>query len=1393
MTIPASNFVNAALAAYLPSLQLRLLSRELPSGEDRPVFTFHGAVLLVDISGFTGLIRQFEQRGKADAEEISGILREYFGKLSEIVLQYGGDVIAFAGDSALAIWPATNQGALVAPVVSSLQAALAIHRAIGSDPRIGRGILQHRSAISAGTLNAIHLGGADGKWQFLVAGGPLQEAGAVIRQISMANLAMTGGSWAMIAESNAVGREPGDFKVLDPLSISVSPPPGQTPATPLEPGFPLNHYVPAFVSERVMAGLDRWLSEFRTITTLFIGFADSDDACRPEALARLQPAVRKIQELLQRFEGSIYQFLMDDKGLVMIGIFGLPPRAHEDDPLRGVRAAVAIEAALSSMGIQTTIGVATGSSFCGIYGSHARRQYTALGTALNTAARIMQFGAGGVLCDESAAVQAQKRGEIRFEQSVPLQVKGSNSPILTYRPAAPAAPWVVADSVTQSKRPLHAGLVGRVRERKALLEALEALRNIRQKGLVILEGEAGIGKSRLLDELLTNASDLRVAHLSGAGFAIEKSVPYHAWRRIFGTVLGLSSSTESLPRQRQRVSTQLHDKPELVSLVPLLNAVLPIEFAETEVSSQLQGEARAEATRHLLLRILGFYAAGEPLVLVLDDAHWFDSVSWTLARVAAEQLPATLCVLAMRPLETPPSEYENLLKLPLAQHFHLDALSPQDGLQLACLRLGAKTVLQPIADYLTRQTEGNPLFIEELVSALRDGGAIEVRGPECRLGPRMADSSKTFEQLFSELRLPGTVQGVITASVDRLSQQEQLLIKVASVIGQGLSLAVLRDVYPIETERATVPAMADRLQERELFRRMSDESYEFRHALIQEVVYDAIPFAARRELHKNTAEYYERIHAGNLQSYYPLLAHHWSLAKITPKATEYLALAGSQALQDFANLEAVRFLSQVVALDREFSPSVDEDAAIARTRRAHWQFQLGSAYVAWSKYEEARDHLERGLALAGHPMASSVVSTSLSLFLQMLRQMAIRMKVWKLRVLPREECEKFLEMARAYEGLMEIYFLTDRPVPCLYSVFRSLNLAEKAGPSPELARCYSSTAALVGFMTMRRLANVYFRLASEAARQTADATAEAWVAMTRGFYLTGLGDCKGAREQLQRSLEIYDRLGDSRHGDDARATLAGSCHLHCNFVESQELAARVYSSALLRRDTRVQAEATRWRAYNLTALNRLDDAQSAILELDALRSSTMNLGGAHRKQDVSILNGLLSLKRGSYQVALEQARIAERRMRKLADTFDLVMERAGVVEIYLTLWECGQLSTTELRSEAAGGVKALGKYASIFPVGKPAALYWTGRLLSLRGRRKRALECWRKACGAAESLGIPIYEALAHHEIGRQLPEKDSSRELHLNRARAILESLGLPPVTIKLHHTSIAPAKPQT
>jgi hypothetical protein len=256
----------------------------------------------------------------------------------------------------------------------------------------------------------------------------------------------------------------------------------------------------------------------RHLSVLFLRLPELDDIT-PGTLRQANDLVREVQEALYEYEGSVNKLGVDDKGTTMVAAFGLPPVAHEDDPVRAVRAALAIRAQLDRRGVRHAIGIATGRAFCGSVGSDLRREYTMIGGVVNLAARLMQTAVDDVVCD--AATQQVAEGKLAFEGLPARRVKGVAEPIAVFRPGA----------LSRARAPSRS-LVGRTHERNQLAERLASLRGGRG-GVLLIEGEAGIGKSRLLDELVAQAANQRVRVLVGVADAIRTTTPYHAWRGVF--------------------------------------------------------------------------------------------------------------------------------------------------------------------------------------------------------------------------------------------------------------------------------------------------------------------------------------------------------------------------------------------------------------------------------------------------------------------------------------------------------------------------------------------------------------------------------------------------------------------------------------------------------------------------------------------------------------------------------------------------------------------------------------------------------------------------------------------------------------------------------------------
>ena len=333
-------------------------------------------------------------------------------------------------------------------------------------------------------------------------------------------------------------------------------------------------------------------------------------------MEQAQQLVGEVQEALYEYEGSVNKLGVDDKGATLVAAFGLPPVAHEDDPVRAVQATLGIQARLQRRGLRAALGLATGRVFCGSVGSGRRREYTMIGGVVNLAARLMQAADDELVCD--AATRQATQAKLAFEALPPRRLKGWKEPVAVFRPRG-----------QRLARPPIGSLVGRAREQDLLTQRLVALQRGRG-GTVLVEGEAGIGKSRLIDGLVEQAAGAPVRTLVGAADAVRSTTPYHPWRPVFESVFDLEDVAEASER-RARVLDRLRARPDLERLAPLLADVLPVDLPADEIVGQLRGPVRADNLRRLLVGALRMVAAEQPLLIVVEDAHWCDSASWALA------------------------------------------------------------------------------------------------------------------------------------------------------------------------------------------------------------------------------------------------------------------------------------------------------------------------------------------------------------------------------------------------------------------------------------------------------------------------------------------------------------------------------------------------------------------------------------------------------------------------------------------------------------------------------------------------------------------------------------------------------------------------------------------
>jgi len=1362
------------LASYVPNLGLRRLAAQDAAAPLEPrADRFHAAALFADISGSTLLAERLAERGAVGAEELSRVLNAYFAQLLDVIAAHGGDVAKFAGDGLLALWPADGEGDdLTAAVGRATQCGMAVQRKL-HNYRAEEGIyLSLRIAIGAGEAFVAQVGGAADHWELLVAGAPVVQACAAEAEADPGQVVLSPDAWEL-ARTACTGYPlpTGVVRIASlvrPLAVRANGPP---PAFRCADTY-LRAFAPCPIIARLAAGQSDWLAELRRVTVLFINVPELD--CVAD-VAHTHDVLRAIQSVLYRYEGSILRIGIDRNGPTVLAGYGLPPLAHEDDAARGVRAALSVQLALHGRGLRSAIGIATGRAFCGSVGNAWQREYTMVADIVNVGARLMQEAGTGILCD--AATQEACGTSASFESLPALRVRGKTGPIAVYRP------WAEAKRIPRAHT---ATLIGRHVERTLLAERLQALSRSDAAHAVLIEGEAGIGKSRLIEELCQLARTHGVPCFSGAGDAIEISTPYHAWRTVFTQLLRLDAAPGDPEAQRAHVVARIAALPAndgagpaLSQLLPLLDAVVPLDLPDNELTAQMTAQGRADNTHELLVRLLRDAAQAAPFLIILEDAHWLDSASWALIRLISQRVPAVLLVLVTRPLpDPPPTEYRQLLHAPGTQWLWLDTLSAEDTVSLVCQRLGVSGLPEPVVSFIREKAGGHPFFSEELAYMLRDSGRIVISHGECRMAPDTGD--------LRALSVPDTVHGVITGRIDRLTPRQQLALKVASVIGREFAFRTLRDIHPIEPDKTSLGEDLDALAQRDLVQIATlepDLTYRFKHIITQEVAYNLLPFGQRRQLHRSVGEWYERTSGADLAPLSALLAHHWSqaaqaTAALAPKAIAYLEKAAAQALGSYANQEALRFLTEALGLDAATRQGAGSRNGAGR-RRARWERQLGEAYYQLGNPVEARVHLTQALLLFGHRVPSARFKVLISLIGQVGRQVLHRMSPAIFIGHARQDKRAtLLESARAYETLALVSFIAAETLASINGNLHGLNLAEAAGPSPELANSYAMVGLLAGLIAQPRVAERYFQFALHTAERVDDRSCMGRVWFTKGYYLLGKGEWAAAREALARAYERFEQLGDRRWCETTVLTLANLNYNQGQFARCGELYTQAYESAHRRGDVQAQAWAMVAKALVPLSLGQADAALETVAALEAwLANSLAPLSDRATEINAYGIRALAHARRGERALALQSIEPAVRLIEQSSPSaYYGLTGYAAAAEVTLTLLEASDVGSAErekLQRLADHACTALRSFARLFPIGQPQAWLWKGLRDWLAGKPSRAQAAWQKSLVRAERLEMPYEEGLAHFEIGRHLPATDPRRRRHLMRAGEIFSQLG--------------------
>ena len=1365
--------VTATLYSYVPRLTRRRFEAN-PSPVDSPeLAVYSGSLLFADIHGFTKLASRFALQGASGIEHLTTLLNAYFDRLINLIDDHGGDVVKLAGDAIVALW--TEEASLNGGTVAAQRAAacgLAIQNELHNFAVAEDVTMSLRVAVGTGNAITMCLGGVNERWELLLAGDP-------VRQIGEAdNLANAGEVVLSPQTVRALAGYGSTLPISDGFArlVDVEPPPpiirpAETQLTS-EAFDGLHAFVPAAIRSRLRSGQSEWLADLRRVSVVMVKLVDLglealydlspsqvDSVEAQRIAARTQKVIRDLQHALYRHEGSINKITVDDNGVTLVAALGLPPLAHEDNAARATRAAASMHRALQDSGMQGSVGVATGLVFCGELGNSTRREYTMNGDVMTMAARLMQAGSNDVLCD--AATYSAARQRISFQSLAPRPMKGMPAPVAVYRPSL--------ESTTSSA---VGALIGRTVERSRLYARLGMLED-GKGGLVVITGEAGIGKSRLVADVLAVVSETTITSACGNGDAVEKVTPYQPWRSIFMSLLGLDPAASTSDRTQMlshKLEEDLQIPSELLRFLPLASRLFGVDLADNAITAEMSGQMRADGANRLLIRILQAISDRAPLLIILEDGHWLDSSSWSLARMARQQVDNLLLMITTRPVDNVPAEAGWTDEDPDVEHVDLHDLSDSDLRSLLCSRLGVASVPDAVEDLVRSKTHGNPFFAEELAYTLRDRGAILVADNECRLKPGID---------LASIDLPDSVQGVITSRIDRLTPTQQLTLKSASVIGRVFPYRILHDVYPIEEERSFLPDSLDTLARMDLTPLDEDEpelSYLFKHVITQDVVYQQMLFAQRRQLHRSVAQWYEEA-SKDLVPLAPLLAHHWSQAQNWSKAIDYLEMAGETALRNGSYQEGVSFLRDAVDIDkREDTPQRASTSARARhalVRRARWERQLGEGLLALGRTNESRAHLEAAASMLGHSAPKGKTELYLRLIRQALRQ-AVGYFLPKVGS-TKTEHERVIgtEIARTYERMAEIHYLVNEPEMLVHAFLASGNLARASALAPELARAYANLGLAAGLIPLHGVAEAYRKRATETAAKAGQLAAQAWVLFVPSVYDAGIGKWEQATRNLGEAMSIYEQLQDRAHWGECQAMTAEVNYHQGRFARCAEIYGEMHARAIRTENTIERSWGLIGQAQGILPLGRYEEA------ID-LSNATAKIMADTENPDIPVaidIRGFLAvahLRLGHTDEALRAATTGLDIIATVSPSAVAAFEGyAGIAETLLTLWESGDALGSE--QDARRGVNAFHKYAGVFPIAVARDHFYQGRLAWKRGKHSQALRHWRAGVDVAARMKMPYDEALNRGMLGLRLPGDEGA--VFLEQSTKMLADLDVLPV----------------
>ncbi len=864
---------------------------------------FRAYAMFIDLSGFTPLTETLMKRGNEGAEQLSIILNDIFAPMVALVYQRGGMIPYFAGDAFTAIFPQEKDSI---DATSFLQTAQDIRRLFSKEgfkqKQFGDFSIGIKIGLSFGDVEWGIIGNKNKQFYFrgdAIDNSAESEHRATDKDIILdQNMVQALGNTALELDKLENGFHKLGEEIKSKSSIKTT-----TNLNPIKKKV-AKLFLPKSVRKYNQSG------EFRNVISVFISFTGVEDHDLLNEFATI------VLDEINRFSGYFKEIDFGDKGGVMLAFFGAPV-SFENNVERALEFIFAVKEQVQQLekkGFKLRAGIASGLAYTGIVGGEERCQYAAVGNRVNLAARLMiKAKWGEILVDD----EMQKYPGFKFVHLGNKKYKGIDDIISTHQ--------LLGRNLDD--RPTYSGeMIGRNVELAKLKSAAAPILNGNFAGIVRVYGEAGIGKSRLTYELrnaLLARKDINWYTCPADQILKKPFNPFIAHLKAFFKQSPENNYDQNKAQFEKKFKQLIQESdvpehPESVQIIKELKRTESILAAQIGILytdslwEKLDAKGRFQNT---LTAFENFFIAGSlirPLVLELEDGHWFDNSSIEFLNSLISKLKYYPVFILMT------SRYKDdgtkpilFTRETIAKNQILTAEVDLYILQPKALKSFAEAKLQgkihpSFEALLAKTSNGNPFYLEQILAYFRE-----------------SDLLKLEEGLWnikdSSIKLSGSINAILMARIDRLSTLVKETVKAAAVIGREFEIPVLTEVMKQNAEFVnkngnTISVLKEQVKTAErgqIWQAVNELRYMFKHSLLRETVYDMQLRTRLRRLHLLIGVAIEKLYPQNIEEKYVDLAFHFGQAEVTDKTNEYLEKAADFAKNNYQNRQAIEFYEKL--------------------------------------------------------------------------------------------------------------------------------------------------------------------------------------------------------------------------------------------------------------------------------------------------------------------------------------------------------------------------------------------------------------------------------------------------------------------------------------------------